>query len=251
MATVLQNGGYDGDSLYNTLKSIRDNFFWESHTYTHPVMDNLTYEASYAEFANNTQAALDLFDNDFSNPNYNNISVVTPSITGLFNSECLRAMYDLGIRNVVGDNSRKELIPDNVYHGIHTSVAVHGFAGIYIVPREDTNIYYDAGDTDDISTQYNTLYKTSLTFDEIVQLDVAVALRLLLNFRYDPYMFHQENMRTQSIGDKPITSLMTYWLDAVFDALLNYTTLPGMFISLILSSSPKLIFSRSDVTQAR
>jgi hypothetical protein len=56
----------------------------------------------YSEWSLNNGTALELFANNLSNPNFNRESVITPSISGLFNGEALRAMWDLGIRNVVG-----------------------------------------------------------------------------------------------------------------------------------------------------
>lgn len=44
-----------------------------------------------------------LFGNETATtPNFCHNSVITPSITGLFNGEALRAMWDLGIRNLCG-----------------------------------------------------------------------------------------------------------------------------------------------------
>jgi hypothetical protein len=82
----------------------------------------------------------------------------------MFNGEALRAMYDLGIRNVVGDNSRPELVPSNLYHGYYTTVAVNKYSGIYVIPRQSTNIYYDASQTVDITNQYNDKYRFVIYF---------------------------------------------------------------------------------------
>lgn len=46
-------------------------------------------------------------------------------------------MWDTGIKYVVGDNSRPELVPKtSLYHGITTTEAEHGFPGMYIIPRQ-------------------------------------------------------------------------------------------------------------------
>lgn len=42
-ATVIENGGYTSDALFVKAKTIRDNFYWESHTFTHPELDTMTY----------------------------------------------------------------------------------------------------------------------------------------------------------------------------------------------------------------
>lgn len=51
-------------------------------------------------------------------------------------------MYDSGITNVVGDNSIAKLRPSNPYHGIITTQQEHGFSGIFIIPRQATNIHF-------------------------------------------------------------------------------------------------------------
>ena len=59
---------------------------------------------------------------------------VTPRITGLFNGEALRAMYDVGIYSAVGDNSQRTN-SSNPYHALITSISVNGFDGVQIIPR--------------------------------------------------------------------------------------------------------------------
>jgi hypothetical protein len=225
---VVEKGGYTGDALYVHAKSLRDNFFWESHTYTHPDMDNYTYAQALAEWTNNNPTALDLFDGDLTNPHFCQLSVITPSISGLFNGNALKALWDFGIRYIVGDNSRPELVPPVQYHGFYTNATTHGFAGIYVLPRQATNIYYDGSIPADIESQFNYRYAATLgtlDFPTIVQRDVDVAVKMLLAYRWDPYMFHQANMRYFSYNGQ-MTSLLTYWFDAVVNSLTQYTNLP-------------------------
>jgi hypothetical protein len=228
---VKEEGGYNSDALYLKAKQLRDQFIWESHTWTHPYLDNYTYEQVMEEWTLNDDTSHQLFGSgslaNIRNFCYN--SVITPSITGLFNGEALRAMYDFGIRHVVGDNSRPELVPtDSLYHGIHTTEEVNGFNGMYIVPRQATNIYYDGSLPEHITEQYNYRYEATqgaLTFDQIVDREVTAALNLLLSLRHDPYMFHQANLRFFDYEGKH-ASLLSFWTDAVVDALLKYISLP-------------------------
>lgn len=245
----MQKGGTAVDSLYLTAKSMRDEFFWESHTYSHLYLDNLTYQEVADEFNKNTDAVKDLFDNDLSNPNYCKLSVVTPSISGMYNGEALRAMWDIGIRNVVGDNSRPDLVPSNLYHGLYTTESYNGFPGIYIIPRHATNIYYFASTVQEIEEQFNLRYEyvppvfmfsiiASLlycratlgpyTFDQIVEKDVEVATKSLLSYRHDPFMFHQANMRTLTINGVEGDSLLGFWIDRVLDSVYKYSSLPSI-----------------------
>ena len=141
-ATILESGGYAADALYLKAKEVRDQFIWESHTWSHPYLDNLTYAKVKTEYGNNDATMKELFDvTDITTiPNYYGQATITPSITGLFNPGALRAMFEHGFKFVIGDNSRAELLPSNMYHSLHTSVKTNGIDGMYIVPRHATNL---------------------------------------------------------------------------------------------------------------
>lgn len=142
-------------------------------------------------------------------------------------------MRDQGIFFVVGDNSRAELLPSNIYHSLHSTLEKNGFDGMIIIPRHATNIFYDCSRVSDIVTEFNYHYSKQLggpkTFDEIMQIEVTNAISSLLAFRYDPFMFHQANLRVDSVGfpDGGTHSLISYWVDRVIDELSQFTSLPG------------------------
>jgi len=224
--TIQEKGGYAADALYLHAKEVRDEFFWESHTWDHPELTDLTYDEVYEEYHHNIETSDLLFNNQSASaPNYCKNSVITPSITGLFNGDALQAMWDLGIRNLCGDNSHPEQLPAFDYHGWYTNETYNGFDGMYIVPRVDTNIYYDASQTINIVQQYNHNHNATWTFDQIIAYEADYNSRLLLQYRHDPYMFHQANMRTIT-NDGQTTSLLASWVDAVVDEVLKYSTLP-------------------------
>ena len=52
--------------------------------------------------------------------------------------------------------------------------------------------------------------------------------RNLAQFRHDPFMFHQANMRFFPYKDQS-TSLLTWWVDRIVDSVLSYFTIPSMF----------------------
>jgi hypothetical protein len=191
-------GGWHNDPLFQRAmqRDILDNFIWESHTFDHPYLDNLTYAQVTSEYTKNVPGILTLFNVTSVDqiPNYCSKSTITPSISGLFNGNAIKAILDFGFQFVVGDNSRPELIPSNVYHTLHTTAAVNGYDGLMIVPRHATNIYYDACWPIHITEQYDHFYGSiygSSTIDQIVSRDVEVAMRNLLAYRHDPFMFHQ------------------------------------------------------------
>eukprot|EP00026_Physarum_polycephalum_P003404 Phypoly_transcript_03415.p1 GENE.Phypoly_transcript_03415~~Phypoly_transcript_03415.p1 ORF type:complete len:767 (+),score=124.06 Phypoly_transcript_03415:97-2397(+) len=233
-ATIVEKGGYDKDALFLKAKELRDYFIWESHTWAHLYLDNLTYDKVRTEYLLNDFTLLALFDtNDTQRvPNYCTRGTVTPSITGLFNPAAMRAIFEHGFRFVVGDNSRAELAPPNAYHSLHTSTAKNGIEGMYIIPRHATNIYYDGSLPQHTTTEFNYHYAAALgrsyNFSEIVARDVDVATAALLAFRHDPFMFHQANLRFSRSGfpDKKPHSLVSYWVDQVIDSVTKYSTLP-------------------------
>lgn len=233
-ATVQEKGGFLRDALFLKAKELREEFIWESHTWSHPYLTNLSKTAVRAQYDDNVETLAELFDVDPADinkiPQYCAIATITPSITGLDNPQAMEAMYEFGIRFVVGDNSRWELIPPNLYHVLHSNKSANGVDGINIVPRHATNIYYDASLPKHITDQFNYRYSDKfgdLSFDEVVQRDVQVAVKALLLFRHDPFMFHQANLRFSEDGySEDEHSLLSYWVDAVLGELEKYISLP-------------------------
>jgi len=215
--------------LYLEVKKRQNSFYFESHTFTHPSLNSHSYEEALAELIPNIDIALDLFGTSNSTSIYSSSAMVTPSISGLFNGEVLRALATVGIYTVVGDNSRPELVPENKYHGIYTSVETHGFDGIYIVPRHVTDIFYNVATPDQEVAEYMKIYGVSKTINEIVSIQAQTAARFLLSYRHDPYMFHQANFGsyTTTLGGKSrVTSLLSNWIANTFSQLTRFTTLP-------------------------
>jgi len=142
-------------------------------------------------------------------------------------------MFDSGIRNVVGDNSVAALLPANPYHGIYTSLETNGLSGLFIVPRQATNIFYNTATPETETSQFNKMYiqayGRSLNLDDIMELESDVANGLLVAYRHDPYMFHQANLKVFNYKGKN-TTLYTMWVDRVVDKLLRYVTLPVLSV---------------------
>jgi len=183
------------------------------------------------ELVNNTQFEPTFLDGGLDSPYFSRDSMVTPCITGLFNGEVLHAMADNNIMNCVGDNSVAELQSPNPYHGIITTVETHGYDGIFIVPREDLDIDYDDTLPEEVVDEYNTIYKTSLTFEDIMKIELLYGLEDKTVFRHDPFMMHQANGRMFSYED-PVAgvthkvSMLTLWTDRVVKTLMSYFNMP-------------------------
>eukprot|EP01111_Echinosteliopsis_oligospora_P014281 TRINITY_DN534_c1_g1_i1.p1 TRINITY_DN534_c1_g1~~TRINITY_DN534_c1_g1_i1.p1 ORF type:complete len:883 (-),score=277.91 TRINITY_DN534_c1_g1_i1:39-2687(-) len=227
--TVSEHGGYTSDLLYLRTKSLLDHFYFESHTYTHPYLDNLSYSEVTNELTENYKTAQNLFSNNMNHSSWSHSAMVTPSITGLFNGEALKALWDYGIRSVVGDNTRPELTPAFMYHGLYTSSSIHGFRGIYIVPRFATDVYYCCSIPSEeealFNFRYETYYGKKSTVKEIMQKEAERVRGYLLAYRQDPYMFHQANLRQFEYEQRSV-SLVSLWADHVITEFMKFSTLP-------------------------
>jgi hypothetical protein len=122
--------------------SKRDAFGWVSHTFTHEDLDNATFADAFKEITFNQQHAtiLGIDKAAIWSPH----GLVPPAITGLHNGDALKAFFQNGITNVVGDDTRPALVnPINPHWPIITTVSTNGFAGVQISSRGATRIFYD------------------------------------------------------------------------------------------------------------
>jgi hypothetical protein len=70
--------------------------------------------------------------------------IIPPAITGLHNADAIKAWMDNGIFNVVGDNTRPLLRnTQSTFWPLNTTVAANGYAGLNVMPRWATLIYYN------------------------------------------------------------------------------------------------------------
>jgi len=188
------------------------------------------------ELVNNIQFTPSLLTGGLSSPLFSVDSMVTPCITGLANGPVLEAMVANGIVNCVGDNSVAAYTPANPYHGVPTTVA-NGYAGVFIVPREDLDIDYDTSLPAEVVDEYNTEYGTTLTFEEIMTIQLTYGLADQLAFRHDPFMMHQANGRYFSYDD-PVAgithnvSLLTLFTDRVVQKVMSLYNLPIVTLRL-------------------
>eukprot|EP00124_Ichthyophonus_hoferi_P002031 Ihof_evm3s125 gene=Ihof_evmTU3s125 len=101
--------------------------------------------------------------------------LVTPEISGLYpknyniskwnklngkpnpgNFKLMQTLWRMGIRSVVGDNSRPELVSNvSFHHAVITTVEEYGVAGIVIIPRIAINIAYNAHNEEQFLNWYN------------------------------------------------------------------------------------------------
>jgi len=166
--------------------------------------------------------------------------MITPCVTGLWNGNVLQAMADLGVTACVSDESvtTKKTVdyePITPYHGVYSTVAANGYAGMFFVPRETVDIDYcdinDAMVTDEYNTLFLSAGDTAQTFEEIMLIQQMYAIQDKVGFRHDPFMFHQANAATFSYAD-PVAgvthdvSLISLWTGRVATQLVSYFNLP-------------------------
>lgn len=120
----------------------RDAFYHLSHTFTHEHLNNVTYADVYKEIQFNqewfTQTSLN------SARVFSPEALIPPAITGMHNGDALRAFYDLGLRNSVGDNARPTLRnQQNPMWPYITTNSLDGYNGFTIIPRWPSRIYWN------------------------------------------------------------------------------------------------------------
>lgn len=202
-----------------------------SHTFTHENENNATYSDIVKEVTWN-QAWLSQVGIDKAN-GFSPNGLVPPMITGLHNGDALRAWKENGIMYAVGDNTRKSLInPENSLYPLTTTVKDNGFDGMIVVGRWATTIYFNCDVPDCIVAEWKSVTSRDGTFDVIMKEAREENTKHLLGLHWDPFMFHQANMR---VADVPTTtvngvsqkySLLMTWVETVAQEMARLTTWP-------------------------
>ncbi len=237
-------GGQNRDHLYIFSKENLEEFYWVSHTFSHPDLDRTSYIDAKIDIENNELLANKLFSSD---KYYSPLSMVTPKISGLFSRDALNAIAAQNKLYVVGDNSRPELTPTQPNVGRYTTESFNGRDGVLIIPRNPTEIYYNVSLPEELISEYNHFYsdffKRESTFTEIYERESDRVSNNLLSFNYSPYMFHQANLRKFNLDGKP-TSLVSHWTDLVVSEVRKYSELP--ILNAKMDDLAKIYLERMD-----
>ena len=183
------------DPLYDFFAQNPDNqddFFWLSHTFSH---ENLDYASKFDvenEVGLNIKMAnknyLDLYEKEWFSKN----SIVCPEISGLHNGHCLEAFKEYNVIYGVGDTSRADITNmTNPYVPVVTTMETSNFDGFIVIPRQPTQVYWDIDTIEGTEIYYNNLYKSDLTWKQILDLEALHVTKLFLQLRHDPFMFHE------------------------------------------------------------
>ncbi len=184
------SGLYAPDDLTPYARKTQSAFKWISHTYSHPYLDQFTYDQSLPEIVKNNQSAAELKLKRFKT-----LNMVTPNITGLENPQFMNAAYDAGIRYLVTDMS----IPHHRPTSPNVGIPNWHVPGVLMIPRHANNLFYNVSTPAQWEAEYNALYSNywgrNLTYSEILDDQSDLLLRALLKGDVSPQMFHQPNLR--------------------------------------------------------
>lgn len=226
-----------------------------SHTFTHEELNNSTYHDAAREIQFN-QAWMKQIGIDKATLFTGN-GIIPPAITGLHNGDVIQAWLDNGIDYVVGDNTRPVLRnPNNVHWPLASTEAVNGKAGLWIIPRFSTTIYFNCEQTTCLLKEWYVLtQRTSGTFQDLLNDARSTNVQYLLNLMADPYMFHQANLRqadmpTITVGNQTgKMSLIMSWIETITQELVRLTNWP--IISLNHKQFAQYFMDRYTVDQCQ
>ncbi|TKA53780.1 hypothetical protein B0A49_12364, partial [Cryomyces minteri] len=219
------------DKLLNwfTNTANRDAFSHISHTFTHLNLDNATYADTAKEITFN-QAWLEQVG--ISGGTFSPNGLVPPAITGMHNGDTINAWMANGITQVVGDNSRPVLLnPTNPWWPLISTVSSNGYAGLTIMPRWPTTIYYNCDLPACTTQEWIDTSAGRGGFTNLLTYEKFTTSRYLLALRQDPYMFHQANLRSSdvpgtTVGSVTVYSLLQIWVETVTQEMTRLTNWP-------------------------
>ena len=221
---------YDRLANWFTVPENRDAYAHVSHTFTHLPQNNITYSDAEKEIVFN-QAWLKQIGIDGGNK-FSSKGLIPPAITGLHNGDAIRAWITNGLTNAVGDNSRPVLNNENVHWPLISTTESNGYAGLTIVPRWPTTIYWNCDLPDCTLQEWKDTASGKGTFQDLLTFERNTATRYLLGLRKDSFMFHQANLRQTDV--EPMTvgsqtgklSLLQAWTETIVQEMTRLTNWP-------------------------
>ncbi|KAH6612971.1 hypothetical protein C7974DRAFT_322017 [Boeremia exigua] len=211
--------------------SNRDAFAHVSHTFTHAALNNATYSDVSKEISFNIawsqQVSLS------AGKRYSGKGLVPPAITGLHNGDAIKAWMDNGITSVVGDNTRPPLMnTENEFWPLISNVPSNGYAGLLIIPRWATTIYYNCDLAECTTQEWINTSGGSGDFNTLLENARVTNTRHLLGLHQDPFMFHQANMRQMDVPNFTVgpksgkMSLLMIWTEVIVQEMTRLTSWP-------------------------
>lgn len=206
-------------------------FMHMSHTFSHEELNNATYSDAKKEIQFN-QAWMKQIG-IASATSFSAKGLIPPAITGMHNGDVIKAWMDSGLTSVVGDNTRPVLRnSQSKYWPLTSTVESNGYAGLTIVPRYATTIYYNCDTPECTTKEWIDTSAGKGDFTNLLALAKADNTRYLFSLQADPYMFHQANMRqadrpSMTIGTKTAKmSLIMAWAETITQEVARLTNWP-------------------------
>lgn len=221
---------YDDLANWFTTSANRDSFAHVSHTFTHLPQNNITYSDANKEITFN-QAWLKQIGID-QGDKFSSKSLIPPAITGLHNGDAIRAWITNGITSAVGDNSRPVLSSPNQHWPLISTTSGNGYAGLTIVPRWPTTIYWNCDLPDCTVQEWKDTASGQGSFQDLLTFERTSASRYLLGLRKDSFMFHQANLRQTDVDSMTVgsqtgkLSLLQAWTENIVQEMTRLTDWP-------------------------
>lgn len=230
------------DALSSYTRCLTDKFRWINHTFSHPAMNNTTYEENYFQISSNLAAAasigLPVPATVLKTPEYSGLGVYnddprsldSPTDHGLAssNTQLLKAASDLGVKYLHGNMSFASHRPGcfncGIYHPLQPDLLV--------IPDWPTNIAFEATTPEEQTSLYNFLYGKNgksknhidrdLAYPEIIEAEADVALRHVMSGSVYAHTLHQGNLHEYTTGK----SIVFDWLNALIAQYSAYYSVP-------------------------
>jgi len=228
------------DPLYKFFKNPdnQDNFFFLTHTFSHEKLDYASYHDTDVEMKLNIKMSSQPYLGMYERPCYSQHSIVTPEISGLHNSDALRALTENKVIYAVGDTSRTDLSPANFYLPFVTTNDSSNFEGFYVIPRQPPQIYWDCSTIEQNTAVYISRYGHTIDWNDHLSSEAFLHVKNFLKLRHDPYMFHEGNLRNEDYPEVTIGKgkgkfgLMQQWVERVIVEYEKYLQWPIISIKM-------------------
>lgn len=206
-------------------------FMHMSHTFSHMELNNATYSDAKKEIEFNQAWMKQMGIANATS--FSAKGLIPPAITGMHNGDAIKAWMDSGLTSVTGDNTRPVLRnSQSKYYPLTSTVESNGYAGLTIVPRYSTTIYYNCDTPECTTKEWIDTSAGKGNFTDLLALAKADNTRYLFGLQADPYMFHQANMRqadmpSMTIGNKTTQmSLLMAWTETITQQMTRLTNWP-------------------------
>lgn len=205
------------DRLTSAFLNAKKYFYWINHTYSHPNLDNLSYQEIKDEITKNVAWAKS------KGLPIDPAELVTGEHSGLFNPNMAQVLTDTGIKWFGDDNSRRPAqwqlgpalslprYPTNVYYNVATRAEqLDEYNYLYLPPELGGSC---------VNTSTTTCFSKPATWSEYVDREASQVLRHVLGNDPRPHYMHQANMAKDgimySVLDEVLRRYKSYFKTAI------------------------------------